>query len=108
MKIPVGTTIILKQDAYRYINNYGAWECEDTEKDNNDYSTWVMTEDGLRCVAQLKAEAIKKKKLKDELFDLGLLQKNKTTDTIYQDSVSNRIREVKEELGITTQENTGN
>lgn len=108
LKIPVGTTIILKQDAYRYINNYGAWECEDTEKDNNDYSTWVMTEDGLRCVAQLKAEAIKKKKLKDELFDLGLLQKNKTTDTIYQDSVSNRIREVKEELGITTQENTGN
>ncbi|WP_421946117.1 PspC domain-containing protein [Pedobacter sp.] len=108
LRIPVGTKIILKQDAYRYINNYGAWECEDTEKDNNDYSTWVMTEDGLRCVAQLKEEAVKKQKLKEELTDLELLQKSKTTDTIYQDSVSNRIREVKGELGIATEENTGN
>lgn len=108
LRIPVGTKIILKQDAYRYINNYGAWECEDTEKDNNDYSTWIMTEDGLRCVAQLKEEAVKKQRLKEELTDLELLQKSKTTDTIYQDSVSNRIREVKGELGIATEENTGN
>ncbi|WP_145857141.1 PspC domain-containing protein [Pedobacter suwonensis] len=100
LEIPVGTRVILKQDAYRYINNYWTWECNDNENDHNDSSIWIMTDDGLKCVAKLKEEALKKQKLKGELFDLELLKKNNPTDTIYQDSVSNRIKEVKEELGI--------
>jgi phage shock protein PspC (stress-responsive transcriptional regulator) len=100
LEIPVGTKLILKEDAYRYVNNYWTWDCKNTENDHNDYSVWVMTEDGLKCVAQLKEEAIKKEELQKELLDLELLQKDKTDDVIYQDSVSNRIREVKGELGI--------
>ncbi|WP_231459073.1 MULTISPECIES: PspC domain-containing protein [unclassified Pedobacter] len=108
LKIPVGTKLILKHDAYRYINNYGAWDCEDKENDNDDFSTWVMTEDGLRCIAQLKEEALNKKKLNSELLDLEQLRKERRVDTVYQDSISARIREVKEELGINTEENTAN
>jgi len=100
LEIPVGTRLILKEDAYRYVNNYWTWDCKNSENDHNDYSVWVMTEDGLKCVAQLKEEALKKEKLEEELHDLRLQLKDRTTDTVYQDSVSNRIREVKEELGI--------
>jgi len=100
LEIPVGTKLILKQDTYRYVNNYWAWECNDSENDHNDSSLWIMTDDGLKCVAKLKEEALKKEKLKGELYDLEQLKKSKPTDTIYQDSVSNRIREIKEELGI--------
>jgi phage shock protein PspC (stress-responsive transcriptional regulator) len=100
LEVPVGTKMILKEDTYRYINNYWTWDCKNSENDHNDYSVWIMTEDGLKCVAQLKEEAIKKKKLEEELFNLELLHKDKPTDTLYQDSVSNRMREVKEELGI--------
>ncbi|MCZ4223645.1 PspC domain-containing protein [Pedobacter rhodius] len=104
-EVPVGTKLIIRENAYRYVNNYGTWDCADKENDSNDYSTWIMTEDGLKCVAQLKEDAIKKKKLKEELLNLELLQKNRPVDTVYQDSVSNRIREVKEELGINPEEN---
>jgi len=104
LEIPVGTKLILKQDAYRYVNNYWTWECNDSENDHNDSSTWIMTDDGLKCVAKLKEEALKKQKLKGELFDLEMLKKSKPTDTIYQDSVLNRIKEVKEELGIGNEE----
>ncbi|WP_406824133.1 PspC domain-containing protein [Pedobacter sp. KACC 23697] len=104
LEIPVGTKLILKQDAYRYVNNYWTWECNDSENDHNDSSIWIMTDDGLKCVAKLKEEALKKQKLKGELYELELLQKNKTDDVIYQDSVSNRIREVKGELGVGNEE----
>ncbi|MDQ0969567.1 hypothetical protein QFZ20_004970 [Flavobacterium sp. W4I14] len=100
LEIPVGTKLILKQDAYRYVNNYWTWECNDSENDHNDSSIWIMTDDGLKCVAKLKEEALKKEKLEQELRDLDHLRNNKPTDTLYQDSVSNRIKEVKEELGI--------
>lgn len=104
LEIPVGTKLILKQDVYRYVNNYWTWECNDSENDHNDYSVWVMTDDGLKCVAKLKEEAIKKEQLRKELSELERLQKNKTDDVIYQDSVSNRIREVKGELGIAPEQ----
>jgi hypothetical protein len=100
LEIPVGTKLILKQDAYRYVNNYWTWECNDSENDHNDSSIWIMTDDGLKCVAKLKEEALKKEKLEQELRDLDHLRNNKPTDTLYQDSVINRIKEVKEELGI--------
>ncbi len=104
LEIPVGTRLILKQDIYRYVNNYWTWECNDSENDQNDYSVWVMTDDGLKCVAKLKEEAIKKEQLRKELSELERLQKNKTDDVIYQDSVSNRIREVKGELRIAPEQ----
>ena len=100
LEIPVGTKLILKQDAYRYVNNYWTWECNDSENDHNDSSVWIMTDDGLKCVAKLKEEALKKEKLEQELRDLDHLKEDKPNDTLYQDSVSNRIKEVKEELGI--------
>jgi len=105
LELPVGTKLIIKHDAYRYINNYGTWDCDEKENDSDNYSTWIMTDDGLKCIAQLKEEALHKKKLKLELLDLESLRKTKPVDSIYQDSVSNRIKEVKEELGITTEEN---
>jgi len=37
-----------------------------------------------------------------------VLQKQKSVDSVYQDSVSNRIREVKQELGINIEENQDN
>lgn len=100
LEIPVGTKLILKQDAYRYVNNYWTWECNDSENDHNDSSIWIMTDDGLKCVAKLKEEALKKEKLEQELRDLDHLHQERPNDTLYQDSVSNRIKEVKEELGI--------
>jgi len=101
LEIPVGTKLILKQDAYRYVNNYWTWECNDSENDHNDSSIWIMTDDGLKCVAKLKEEALKKEKLEQELRDLDHLHQDRPNDTLYQDSVLNRIKEVKEELGIT-------
>jgi phage shock protein PspC (stress-responsive transcriptional regulator) len=49
LEVPVGTKLILKQDAYRYINNYYGWSCDNHENNSDDYSTWVMTEEGLKC-----------------------------------------------------------
>ena len=100
LEVPVGTKLILKEDSYRYINNYWTWDCKNAENDHNDFTVWIMTEDGLKCVAQLKEEAVKKQQLEQELNNLELMHRDKLNDTIYQDSVSNRIREVKEELGI--------
>jgi len=108
LEVPVGTKLIIKHDSYRYLNNYGTWDCDDIENDSNNYSTWVMTEDGLKCIAQLKEEAVKKQKLEQELSDLKILQKKKDVDSVYQDSVSNRIKEVKEALGIDTEEENNN
>ena len=108
LELPVGTKLIIKHDAYRYINNYGTWDCDEKENNSDNYSTWIMTEDGLRCIAQLKEEALHKKKLKQELLDLESLRKTKPVDSLYQDSISNRVKEVKEELGINVEENTDN
>ncbi|WP_051666220.1 PspC domain-containing protein [Pedobacter sp. R20-19] len=104
LEIPVGTKVILKEDSYRYVNNYGIWDCGEKEGDKNDYTSWIMTEDGLKCIAQLKEEALNKQKLKDELHDLELSQKNTPVDTLKQDSILNRIRELKEELGINAED----
>ena len=49
LEVPVGTKLILKHDSYRYINNFYAWSCDNRENNSNDYSTWVVTEDGLKC-----------------------------------------------------------
>jgi len=108
LEVPVGTRLIFKEDAYRYINNWGTWDCSDKEGDDNGYSTWIMTEEGLKCIAQLKEEALNKKKLQLELRELELSKKMRTTDSTFQDSVLSRMKEVKEELGIKPEENTDN
>ncbi|WP_421938281.1 PspC domain-containing protein [Pedobacter sp.] len=53
LKVPVGTRLILKQDAYRYISNYYGWSCNDKGENEDDYSVWIMTEDGLKCKYEL-------------------------------------------------------
>lgn len=108
LEVPVGTRLIFKEDAYRYINNWGTWDCAAKEGDNNGYTTWIMTEEGIKCLAQLKEEALNKQKLQDELRKLELMRKTKPVDTLSQDSILNRIKEVKEELGITPEENNDN
>nr|WP_199157895.1 PspC domain-containing protein [Pedobacter sp. ASV2] len=49
LKVPVGTKLVLKQDAYRYINNFYAWSCNDNQNNSDDFSTWIMTDEGLKC-----------------------------------------------------------
>lgn len=92
---PVGTILKLKESVYRYTDYYG--DCETVK--GGDYSVWIMTEDGLKCVAQMKRDALKKKQLQDELGKLEQLKTERTSDTLYQDSVSNRIKEINSELG---------
>ncbi|MCX2573228.1 PspC domain-containing protein [Pedobacter sandarakinus] len=102
IEVPVGTKLILKEDVYRYLNNYyGTWDCGKLENDNDDASLWIMTAEGLKCEAQMKADAIKNKTLREELSHLKFLQENSATDSVEQDSVSNRIKEIEEELGLT-------
>ena len=49
LEVPVGTKLILKDVAYDYINNTWGWSCSERENDNNNFSVWVMTEEGLKC-----------------------------------------------------------
>ncbi|MFD2289124.1 PspC domain-containing protein [Pedobacter petrophilus] len=49
LEVPVGTKLILKDVAYDYINNTWAWGCGDREHDNNNFSVWIMTEEGMKC-----------------------------------------------------------
>ena len=48
-EVPVGTKLILKDVAYDYINNTWGWSCSERENDNNNFSVWIMTEEGLKC-----------------------------------------------------------
>ena len=49
LEVPVGTKLILKDIAYNYINNTWGWSCSERENDNNNFSVWIMTEEGLKC-----------------------------------------------------------
>ena len=49
LEVPVGTKLILKDIAYDYINNTWGWSCSERENDNNNFSVWIMTEEGLKC-----------------------------------------------------------
>ncbi|MDY0903550.1 PspC domain-containing protein [Pedobacter sp. CFBP9032] len=49
LEVPVGTRLILKDVAYDYINNTWGWSCSERENDNNNFSVWIMTEEGLKC-----------------------------------------------------------
>ncbi|WP_443937744.1 PspC domain-containing protein [Pedobacter sp. MW01-1-1] len=47
--VPIGTKIVLKRDLYRYMDNIWCWECEEKEGKDANFSTWIMTENGLKC-----------------------------------------------------------
>ncbi len=52
LKVPVGTRIKAKTDLYEYLyfNNFF---CDDYNKTEDSYREWQMTEDGLKCKAEL-------------------------------------------------------
>jgi len=52
-EVPVGTKLVIKRDAYRYVNNYWTWSCDNKEDDKNEHSLWVMTDEGLKCKYEL-------------------------------------------------------
>ena len=60
LEVPVGTRLIIKDESYRYIDNYWTWNCDDKENDHNGYSTWIMTDDGLKCKYELGHQEEKK------------------------------------------------
>lgn len=55
MVLPVGAKVFLSNEADRYIRNQPTWECRERypERSRHDeYTAWVMTNEGLRCVAE--------------------------------------------------------
>lgn len=52
LKVPVGTHLLLNDDIYNYLQFY-YYSCNDYGSRNNNYRVWVMTEDGLKCKAEL-------------------------------------------------------
>lgn len=52
LKVPIGTRLMLNQNIYRYLySNF--YNCNASEIENGLYKEWVMTEDGLKCKADL-------------------------------------------------------
>jgi phage shock protein PspC (stress-responsive transcriptional regulator) len=54
LKVPVGTTLIIKDDVDDYMDNYRSWSCQNESDDENGITTWVMTADGLKCKHELE------------------------------------------------------
>jgi len=57
MSLPVGAKVFLSMEADRYIRNLPVWQCRDhyPEGSRHDvYTEWVMTDEGLSCVAEDK------------------------------------------------------
>lgn len=54
MIIPVGTRLFISEESDRYIRNIPAWQCRSKypEGQRNNNTEWVMTEYGLKCVAE--------------------------------------------------------
>lgn len=51
LKVPIGTHLMLNNNIYRYLQSY--YGCNNDQNENNNYTEWVMTEDGLKCKAEL-------------------------------------------------------
>ena len=49
LKVPVGTTLIIDDDIDDYMDNYRSWVCDENNENESRLTTWVMTEDGLKC-----------------------------------------------------------
>lgn len=54
VSVPVGTKLILSDELDRYLQNYRSWSCEIGDGVDRDYNEWVMTEEGLKCIHELK------------------------------------------------------
>ncbi|RZL45337.1 MAG: hypothetical protein EOP00_17655 [Pedobacter sp.] len=52
LKVPVGTHLFLNDKIYNYLNFY-YYSCNDHNENNSDYREWLMTEEGLKCKAEL-------------------------------------------------------
>lgn len=52
LKVPVGTHLMLNDNIYNYLKFY-YYSCNDDHEKNKDYREWVMTEDGLKCKAEM-------------------------------------------------------
>ena len=52
LKVPVGTRLLLDESIYNYLHFY-YYSCDDQNENTNNYREWVMTEDGLKCRAEL-------------------------------------------------------
>ena len=52
LKIPVGTHIMINNNLYNYLQFY-YYSCNTDDNQNSEYREWVMTEDGLKCKAEL-------------------------------------------------------
>ncbi|HTM99715.1 MAG TPA: PspC domain-containing protein [Pedobacter sp.] len=52
LKVPVGTRLMLNDNVYSYLNFYH-YNCGADEYQKGVYKEWVMTEDGIKCKAEL-------------------------------------------------------
>ncbi len=50
LKIPVGTKIMLNNNVYDYLY-FSSYNCNSNETQQGDYTEWVMTDEGLKCIA---------------------------------------------------------
>jgi phage shock protein PspC (stress-responsive transcriptional regulator) len=53
LKVPIGTRLLLNRQLYRHLQFY-YYGC-DNDGEENGYTEWIMTEDGLRCKRELDA-----------------------------------------------------
>lgn len=52
LKVPVGTHLFLNDNISNYLN-FNYYSCDDNTEKTTNYREWVMTEEGLKCKAEL-------------------------------------------------------
>ncbi len=52
LKVPVGTQLMLNDNIYNYLYLYH-YDCNANENQKGAYKEWVMTEDGIKCKAEM-------------------------------------------------------
>lgn len=58
MLLPVGAKLFLSNEADNHIRNLPVWQCRENFPEENRafYTEWIMTEEGLKCIAEMKKE----------------------------------------------------
>ncbi|WP_134088962.1 PspC domain-containing protein [Olivibacter sp. XZL3] len=58
MLLPVGAKLFVSNDADRHIRNLPVWQCREhfSEENRASYTEWIMTEEGLKCIAEMAEE----------------------------------------------------
>jgi len=56
--LPMGTKLFLSKEADRYMRNLPVWQCRDNfrEELRGEYTQWIMTEEGLKCIMADKGD----------------------------------------------------